>query len=179
MRAIIFCSVLMLGLVGCGNKDKAGAPPVAAEMPAQLVPPKPVIDHYYVMHDGAEYGYESAISDNAKSNGQIAAKLLMLRYAGSRDGKYQVYTTEKGITTSMECENPCEYIKVMVFSNDTHLQTERIRATEGALGWYVMQDAINGKLNQSMWRSNDKKVTKNIWFSEKGGMQLTLQKDPA
>lgn len=172
-------SAIVLGLAGCGNSDKAAAPPVEVEKTAQVVPPKSVKDHNYSLRDGLEYGYESAVSDNDKNNGQVASKLSMFRYVGTRDGKYQVYSKEDSVITVAECDNPCEFMKVMVFSDGTHFKTERMRATEGSLGWYVMQDAINGKMDQAIWVSNDRKVKKDIWFSEKKGMQFIHQKAPA
>lgn len=124
--------------------------------------------HYYSMRDGNEYGYEMALSQDAINQGQVAPTMAMFRYHGSRDGKFQASTTESGdVTTTLECSNPCEFMKIIVSSKSLgHIKTERMRAAEGAVGWYVMQDAINGKMEQYIGQRNGKKYT--VWVEESG-----------
>ena len=140
-------------------------------MAAKIVPEMPKIDHYYSMKDGYEYGYEQAISQDAADSGQVATSLLMFKFVGEKDGNYQVFSKNAGdVITLLQCSNPCEYIKVMTFLGNEHLTTERVKAVEGSIGWSVLSDAINGKLEKYIANKNDKKFT--IWFDEKVGSKI-------
>ena len=73
----------------------------------------------------------------------------------------------------LQCNNPCDFIKVMVFLDGEHIKTERVKAVAGSIGWTVMSDAINGRLEQyiQMNKQTNKKV--NVWFAEQEGMEAT------
>lgn len=134
-------------------------------------PPLPVVDHNYAMKDGYQYGYARAISEEEASNGQVAEQLMMFKFTGSRDGKFQIFTETDGVISTLECENPCEFMKAMVFYQGRHIKTERFRAAEGSVGALALTDAINGKLDQFVSGKNSKLV--NVWFDEKKGVITT------
>ena len=158
-----------LGLTAC-NQQPAAAMVVPEQ--AEIAPEPLRIDHYYSMKDGYEYGYEQAISQDSAEAGQVASTLIMFKFSGEKDGVYQAYSKNTSeVITTLQCNNPCDFIKVMTFLNGQHLTTERLKATEGSIGWTVMADVINGKLEQYIGQQNGKKV--NVWFTEQDGMQGT------
>jgi len=162
-------AILMAVVVsGCGQEK----PAVDAAVSAEIAEPTPKIDHYYSLKDGLEYGYEQAVSQDAQNAGQVAQSLMMFKFAGKSGDLYQAYNKDaSGAITVAECSNPCEFIKVMVFYNGSHMSTERLRATDGTIGWLVMSDAINGKLEQYLVEKEGKKFS--VWFDEKTGPKTT------
>jgi hypothetical protein len=163
----LFLALICVVLV-CGCGQQSTSQPEKAE----IVPVEPLPDHYYSMKDGLEYGYEPAVSEDAQKAGQLASTLLMFKFAGERDGVYQIYTKDGYSTTVAECSNPCDFIKIMVFAKDVgHVKTERMRATEGTIVWLAISDAINNKLEQFVNEKNGKKFT--VWWDEKKGLQTT------
>lgn len=164
MKRIALIGIIAILLAGCGNTSND-----TQAQQAEIVPEQPKIDHYYSLKDGFEYGYEQAVSQNALQDGQAVESLLMFKYAGAKDGKYQVYTRDGATFEVLECNNPCEFMKIMVFFNGKHISTERMRATEGTIGWLVMADAINGKLEQFVGERNGNQHY--VWFDEAKGPQ--------
>jgi hypothetical protein len=144
-----------------------------AELPvkAEVKNDEPVVvaqpTHNYSLKDGFEYGYEQALSENAEDAGQIATTLVMFKYAGKQDGKHQVYSkTNEYLTTVIECAEPCEFIKISQYIKGNGLSnTERMRAVPGSVGFGVIEDAINGQLEQYVGEKEGKKFT--IWFGDK------------
>ncbi|WP_114152640.1 hypothetical protein [Chromobacterium haemolyticum] len=164
---LVYVALLVGGLSGCGGNE-AGKTATAASAPpeavAQEAPPAP--KHLYALKDGFEYGYEPALSENDQKAGQAGTKLLMFKYAGARDGVYQVYRKEGSGVFVAECSSPCEFIKTMAFFGQEHIKTERMRANPNLLIMSVLADAMNGQMDQWKSEKNGKKGT--IWFTEKG-----------
>lgn len=168
---LIMGIIVTLGLAGCVEKIETPSAAVKAEPVAEIVPPAPSKDHLYSIKDGYEYGYERAVSTNESNDGQQASQLVMVKYAGTQQGKYQAFMKEGAIVVAIECSNPCEFIKTMMFDHGNHYKTERMRAVEGTVGWLIMADAINGQLEPYVAVRNGKKV--HVWFDEKRGMVAT------
>lgn len=163
MKKLIAVVLVGVMLNGCGNKESAQA---------KIIEPAPKLDHGYSMKDGYEYGYEQAISADQQNAGQAATTLMMFKYVGQKNGMHQAYSKgADGAITVAQCSNPCDFIKVMVFYQGEYLRTERMKATDGTVGWMVMADAINGKLEQYVADRNGKKM--HIWFDEKNGVITT------
>lgn len=138
------------------------------------IPAPPVRQNNYSFKDGYEYGYERVLSEQEKNNGLGTSPLVVFKYAGHRDDKYQVYVKDKnvrGAVTVLECSNPCEFIKAMTFYNGEMLKKEHLRATSKTIGWLALEDAINGRLEQYVTEKNNRKVT--ISFDEKKGVKFT------
>ena len=168
MNKYLVALLMVVAVSGCSQEQSSAE----AAAPAEIVAAAPTIDHYYSLKDGLEYGYEQAVSLDAQNAGQVAGTLMMFKFAGENGGFYQAYNKDtSGAITVAECANPCEFIKVMMFYNGEHVNTERMRATEGTIGWLVMADAINGKLEQYQIDKNGKKYT--VWFDEKKGPKTT------
>lgn len=156
-------------LFGCGQGEapRASTP----EIKAEVIPPPVVKKHNYSMVDGYEYGYEKALSQNDINKGQVTAPLLMARYNGQRDGKYQVYTKPEdapGTTLVLECTTPCEFMKTMIFYQGELLSTQRMRAAPGVIGWMMLEDAINGEMERYVGSRDGRPV--HLWFDEKKGV---------
>lgn len=134
---------------------------------AQTVAPVEIKTHNYSLKDGYQYGYERAISTEDANQGKAASELLMVRYAGTKGGDFQAYVIDGSLIAVFQCSSPCEFIKIMTFMNYEHIKTDRMRAVEGTMGWSVMSDAINGKLDQYIGQRNGKNV--HVWFDEKNG----------
>ena len=127
-------------------------------------------DHHYVLKDGFQYGYEPGTSIEDAAQGKLSNEILMFKYAGQREGKFQVfYPYSKTHVTAMECDKPCEFIKIIDVDAYNGITTSHLRATEGSIGYGVMQDAISGKLNQFILEEKGKKLS--VWFDTKSGMK--------
>lgn len=155
-------------LGGCGQPQEA---PKQAE-PAKAIPAKPAKTHNYSLKDGYEYGYEQAVSLEDQNKGQAVNSLMMAKFAGQSDGKYQVFMKspqDGNANIVAECTNPCEFMKVMVFYRGNHVSTERMRVAPGIIGWMILEDAINGELQQYVGEKDGRKYT--AWFDENKGIQ--------
>lgn len=173
MKASISLAMAIL-LAGCGQQD---APKQQTDVPAKVIPAKPAKTHNYSLKDGYEYGYEMAVSRDDQNKGQVATSLMMAKFAGQTDGKYQVFmkSPEDGNANIVaECTNPCEFMKVMVFYQGSHVSTERMRVAPGIIGWMILEDGINGQLQQFIGDRDGRKYT--VWFDEKKGITRTAVK---
>lgn len=165
--AIAFCALF----VGCSQSE---SPKQVNVEPANTIQAKPAKSHNYALRDGFEYGYEKALSADDINKGQGAPALIMAKYAGQRDGKYQIYIIDKiynGGVTVAECSNPCEFMKIMSFYQGAFVTAERIRAAPGIIGWMILQDAINGELEPHIGEKKGRPVS--FWFDEKKGLIVT------
>lgn len=170
MNNIAFALLGAMLMAGCGEK--------VPETQAAAAPEAPKVEHNYSLKDGIEYGYEQAVSQDQQNAGHVASTLMMFKYAGAKNGIHQTYmTSEAGAVTVAECANPCEFIKVMVFVGGQHASTERMRAKDGSIGALVMDDAINGQLEQGFEEENGQKFT--LWFDEKDGVKITQANTPS
>lgn len=165
-------SILLITLAGCDQQKPAA---ISAPSPvAEVAPEVPVIDHYYSMKDGYEYGYEMSVSQDDANAGQVASKLLMFKYAGQKENLYQAFSQDQsGAYDVIQCENPCKYIKEMMFYNGRVVKVERFSATEGSLGSSVLSDAMNNKLEQYIGKNKRTGQKVNLWFDEENGMVAT------
>lgn len=170
-RGVLLALLTTLGMItGCGD----GAPnkPAAAAAPA----PQPSLpaQHYYVLEDDGAYGYERAPSEEDIRQGRKATDVIMVRYVGQQDGKWQVALNENDVFTIFECVHPCEFVKAMVFDGESPaIKVERMRVQPGVLAYHMMADAINGKLTHRMGLQKNGKAY-SVWFDEKKGPILTL-----
>ena len=171
-----FAIVMVLSgvlLAGCDSGQNTQQASAGENPPAEIAPAAPKIDHWYSMKDGYQYGYEQGISQNQQNAGQVAAPLAMFKYAGQKDGKYQTYMQDdaSGAIVVAECSNPCDFMKTMTFLQGELVKTDHMKAAEGSIGWEVMADAINGKLEQYVANNHGKKM--HVWFDEHKGIITT------
>lgn len=176
MEKLIGVVLAGLMLVGCGKETQT----TSFKPTAQAVAPALVRTHNYSLKDGYEYGYERALTVDEANKGQAASSLVMARFVGQRDGKYQVYVKNEdapGYVEVAECTNPCEFMKNMVFNQGEHVSTERLRVAPRVMGWLMLEDAINGQLEQYHLKSDGRKYS--VWFDEQKGQINTLVNDNA
>jgi hypothetical protein len=182
MLRIIMLSLL---LVGCGQSVNSQNDSATADMQAAEE------SHHYAVYSDGEYGYERAVSEDDKNAGQIASTVMLFKYLGEKDGLYQVMHTEsEGVDLVLECENPCKFIRTYTLVNHQLGRKEMLPATEGTIGYLVMDDAINGRLKRhifgteglqhTMWYSNSKmdiQMTKDTHLSreERQALGLTIE----
>lgn len=175
MKTITAALAVCAAIVGCGPQDAQKQSSVEAGPNAAIQAPAPSVkQNNYSFKDGYEYGYERELSEQEKNNGVGTSPLVILKYAGHHDDKYQVYIKEaavRGAVTVLECSSPCEFIKAMTFYNGQMLRKEHLRATPKTIGWLALEDAINGRLEQYVTEKNNRKVT--ISFDEKKGVKFT------
>lgn len=177
MNKVFIAAAFAVVLFGCEQQE---SPRAAANDPAKIAPPVPVKTHNYSLRDGYEYGYERALSNEDRNKGQATSALMMAKYAGQRDGKHQVYiknTEVAGAVIVAECTNPCDFLKSMVFYQGNLVSSERMRVMPGLIGWMMLEDAINGELEQFVTEKNNRKAT--VWFDEKKGLIVTPLPDSA
>lgn len=174
MKKLILLFVVT-ALVGCGQQEppKENKPAASTQ---DSKPAQPVMPEYnYVMQDGMKYGYPVAISENQRKEGQMSEQLLMALFAGEKDGKFQVHVIDGVVVRAMECEAPCQYLKVMSYIDDPilrkQIKVEHIAASPGSVGYLMMQDAIRGKLKQYGVGTDKKRYT--VWVDEHKGMIRT------
>ncbi|MDD4930484.1 MAG: hypothetical protein PHP85_14605 [Gallionella sp.] len=170
------CILTLMVFASGAYLDKHGSyvdtPPVAET--AAVVPQSKVKSHNYSLKDGVEYGYERAVSVEEANKGQAAASLLMAKFVGIQDGKYQVMAavgSSPNTVVVVECTNPCEFIKNMVYYQGQMVSSQRIRVTPDLIAWLMLEDAINGHLEQYIKETNGKKFF--LWFDETKGVIKT------
>lgn len=167
--AIVFAGGLWLsGSSSETPPDQQAALPRPAPVAAQSKPA-----HHYQIREGMDFGYSEAISEQAQKSGQVAAKVTMFRYAGQRDGRHQVHTSDGTTFTAIECATPCEVLKIMSFIDQPYLRhtvhVERYRNEPGSVANAVLDDALNGRLNQYGMERGKQRFQ--VWVDEKNGYQ--------
>lgn len=176
MKAMV-CAAVLVGLVaGCSDSPKESAKPVASapQTPEPIIATPPARTHNYALRDGYEYGYERPPSQEEINKGQATTALSMVKYAGVSNGNHQAYMHDKAsnAVVVVECAKPCEFMKVMIFArpNGPAISTDRMRASPGVLGAMIIEDAINGELEQFIGERDGRKYT--VQFNEKSGLKL-------
>ena len=172
MKRFILVSAALLALTACGQSSQA---PASEQKPvAEIVPEEPKIDHYYSMKDGFSYGYQKELSADSASAGIAAEPLVMVLYAGEKEGKYQVFSRDGSNYLVVQCENPCQYLKIMTFLSDggAAIDVKNMQALKGIMAESMITDAINGKLEQFTPDKNGKKY--HVWFDEHAGFTTKL-----
>lgn len=112
-------------------------------------------DHYYAVKDGYTYGYEVADSN----------ELFLVEYLGQKDGHYQVLTKNGEDRAIFQCKKGCEYITVFEYWKTKFRNKSMLKADSKKLGYQIMSDAWNGKLEQ--FRRDDDGAT--LWVDGKNG----------
>lgn len=177
IKVVAIAAVVSL-VLGCSDGQSVASAKNEVKTEAAQVKKR---EHNYEVRDGMDYGYSAAISQDAQQSGQVAPKILMFKYAGQRDGKYQVHTSDGLRFTAIECSSPCEVVKVMTFVDKDYLRdtvhVERIKNQPGSLANLVMDDALNGRLNNYGMERGKQKYQ--VWVDEKQGYREYLVKVPA
>ncbi|WP_374342618.1 hypothetical protein [Azonexus sp.] len=155
-------AALIACLAACNYTEEKAVAPAARAEPS--IPSAP--NHFYVMQDGMEYGYEQAISQEALQQGQAASKIMMVKFIGERNGVLQMHTKDGEVHIVFQCERPCEFVKQMLFIDGQLMRKEHLRANEGSLVWAIAQDVQAGRLIKFTRLRNGK--PQETWFDENG-----------
>jgi hypothetical protein len=135
-------------------------------------PPQAVRNHFYDVHDGAAYGYTAQLSDVQRQSGQVANNIVMLSYAGMRDGKYQVHLHEGQAVIGYECVAPCEVIKVLtVLDVDglrNQVRVDHMRSTPNMIAAMALRDAIGGHLEPYLQHYDEQPYE--LWIDQSKGL---------
>ncbi|WP_028008659.1 hypothetical protein [Solimonas flava] len=130
------------------RQDQPGMP--QAEMHAEpateqasVAAPK---THVYAVREKLEYGYERALSQNDTSAGTAVAPLVMARYLGKRGNIHQVLVGKGVGSMLVQCETPCEYLKIATYYNGRYRDATFIRNEPGIVASGIMDDAMSGEL---------------------------------
>lgn len=161
MRKTSLILSMVLAVTACSQKEASApvAPPVPIAPVAQQAPALPT--HFYAIKDGDEYGYEAALSENARQSGQVATHLRMFSYLGQKDGAYQVMLKNNDIRTVAECSSPCEFAKIYTFSGTKFIEKTILKLTPESILNLVFQDAMRDKLDVLSGLQNDQFVS--LW----------------
>lgn len=138
--------------------------------------------HNYDLKEGIDYGYTVLVTEEQRKAGKAGAEIIMMSYAGERDGKYQVHSRQAGVLTAFECSAPCDIVKVMSAVDIDGLRktvhVERLRAGPNMIAALALQDAMTGKLQTySEYPETAPKGTRlDVWIDEQKGIVRTAQK---
>jgi hypothetical protein len=151
-----------------GTKSNAVQPQIS-----EIRPVAQASRHAYEIRDGMKYGYSAAVSDDQKRAGQVASAVMMFSYAGQRDGKHQLHTTDGTVFTAIECSDPCDVMKVMTFVDKDYLRqnikVEYLKNTVGSVANFALSDAFKGYLNQYGIERGG--VAHHVWMDEQKGLR--------
>lgn len=144
--------IAILALIGtvanCGG-DKGQNPPAATppstSADTAVPPPPPPPSHHWTYRDGAEYGYQGALSDDQKKAGQVAADVSMFRYLGEVDGIYTVEGRANGDVVQASCKNPCDVVKLVTVAPYRSAPVH-VAFNEDSIVGAALTDAFNGQL---------------------------------
>lgn len=152
------------------------APPAPAPAAA------PSREHYYDFKEGIDYGYTAELSETQRQAGQAASNVIVVNYAGQRDGKYQIHMRQGTMLFAFECSVPCDVMKILsvLDADDLRQQVtvERVRPSPGMIAAMALRDAASGKLEEYVeYIDGDRKgrhVT--LWVDERRGLTRTIVK---
>ena len=103
-------------------------------------PPAPRGAHHWTWHEGGEFGYQRALSEQDKQRGIAAAPLFVVGYQGKQSGVYNFATADSQL---LSCRTPCETI----MSLSAAAGRQVFPVVRGSLLWALVEDARNGWLS--------------------------------
>lgn len=128
--------------------------------------------HLYDVHEGAEYGYTAALSELDRRAGKVANTIVMVGYAGERNGRHQVHVRSGNAITAFECAAPCEVIKSMTVMDvdgmRQQVQTEHLRAVPTMIAALALKDAMSGELLRYSQDYDGRPY--DLWVSDTNGL---------
>lgn len=152
------------------------APNRPQDVAAVPVPSTPQItkprEHNYDVHEGVDYGYTAMLSADQQRAGQAANTVVMVSYAGERNGRYQVHSRTGNVLRAFECAAPCDVIRVMAVIDADDLrqevQMEYLRNTPGTIAAMALEDAMHGRLEP--YAEYQGKRRYELWVDQANGL---------
>lgn len=149
----IFVAVALLS--GCGKNSNDASPQASQPAPtsapaAAETQPTPQL-HNYAMVDNGTYGYERALNEDDIKQGKAVKSLVMMRYAGNKNGAYVILilgqdADNSSVINRVSCQLPCKYAKSEVLTGDEVIRTETVPADPSSIMGAMLEDAVNGQL---------------------------------
>ncbi|MCU7371595.1 hypothetical protein PEC18_12230 [Paucibacter sp. O1-1] len=148
------------------------SPPTSRPAAPAVPPPEAPRAHLYDSRDGASYGYTAQLSDVQRQAGQVANSIVMISYAGNRDGRHQVHLHEGQALVGYECSAPCDVIKVMtVLDVDglrNQVRVEHLRSAPNMIAAMALQDAMSGRLEP--YTQDYDEIPYELWIDQTKGL---------
>ncbi|WP_134166399.1 lysozyme inhibitor LprI family protein [Paraburkholderia caballeronis] len=103
------------------------------------------------MVDNGTYGYEPALSEDDIKKGTATKPLIMMRYAGNKNGTFVILilgqdANNSSVVTRVSCQVPCQFAKSETIVGDEVAKTETLRVTPDSIVGGMLQDAVSGQL---------------------------------
>jgi hypothetical protein len=169
---MIVIALICLSITGCASNAATKKPEDLKSVAEKTEHQKAEPTHNYSFKENQEYGYEPALNDEQKKNGQAVSKMMMFKYAGTRNGFYQVHAFEDNYITAIECKKDCTYVKeITAFANPSFSRSTRVERyayNDSSVASSVITDALNGELEPYHVIKNGKK--KQVWVDDKKGV---------
>lgn len=103
--------------------------------------------HNYTLSKGnGIYGYQQAISESEREQGQATAPLVMIRYLGVIDGRYTFMELDASGSVRYSCKAPCDFVDATAYSMGYAGPLQVIPTAPGSILAAVVEDARNGRL---------------------------------
>jgi hypothetical protein len=118
-------------------------PAAATAQPAAAIAPEAPAHRWFVEQNGA-YGYTTAPTPGEPA-GQRAQDVVMLRYAGFKDG-YDTLISNEGGYMAAQCVRPCQVIVV----TDARRQVRHVALDPASIIGEAFADAAAGQLQPSI-----------------------------
>lgn len=137
--------------------------------------------HNYDFRDGMQYGYTRLRSQTDVENGAAASQVVMLMYAGKKDGVYQLHTRQGSVLTAIECTHPCSVAKLLTVLDapglgPAQVNVQRMRMEPNAVATLAIADAASERLRVYGEERKGKKYR--VWVDETFGVRREMVRDP-
>lgn len=180
LKVVVVCALALGALVGFATWKHLTA---SGATTATVTPSVSVAKvHNYDLKEGIDYGYTVLVTEDQRKAGQAGAQIIMMSYAGERNGKHQVHSRQGGLLTAYECSAPCDIVKIVSAMDIDGLRrtvhVERLRASPNMIASLALQDAMTGKLQTySEYPEAAPKGTRlDVWIDEQKGIIRTARK---
>lgn len=114
--------------------------------------PSPARPHNYDLQEGSAYGYTAALSNSDREGGRVGQQIVMVLYAGQREGRHQVHIRQGALLSALECGAPCDVVKMITVMDIAGVpaqpNVQMLRNAPGMLAGLALEDAIKGRLAQ-------------------------------
>ena len=147
-RAAVSAVIVTVALMSCAPHQTSKETKVSATVSSSVEPPPPPPPpplpqptHRYDAREGSDYSYAPDVTDQQKSEGVAAQKLLTIRYLGVVNGEDKIQPVDMP-DVSYTCARPCQVIKLY---NAGELIQRELYNPESVIG-AMFQDAGSGQL---------------------------------
>lgn len=178
MKTTLIAGMVLCLLAGCSGEKQDKQP--AANSATEAVPVPIARAHNYDFQEGHEYGYTMAPTEDNARAGMAANQVTMIKYAGEKDGRYQLHVSQGSVLTAIECSYPCEVAKIMIIMDmpgvpPSTMNIQRVRLNADAVAMLALEDAVKGRLTRYDRDKGGRKHS--VWLDQQRGVVLTPVND--